>query len=64
MPVQDTHHVPTHWQVTAIGGTTAFNPEVSVSLSGCGFSDYFTRPIYKEGAVSTFLQHLPPGARQ
>ncbi|KAH9051100.1 subtilisin-like protein [Lactarius vividus] len=44
--------------VTAVGGTTSFNPEVAASLSGGGFSEYFPRPSYQQQAVSTFLDNL------
>ncbi|KAH9162590.1 subtilisin-like protein [Lactarius sanguifluus] len=44
--------------VTAVGGTTSFDPEVGASLSGGGFSEYFRRPTYQQQAVSTFLGNL------
>ncbi|KAH8992634.1 subtilisin-like protein [Lactarius akahatsu] len=44
--------------VTVVGGTTEFYPEVAARFSGGGFSDYFRRPPYQAGAVSTFLQDL------
>ncbi|KAH9062451.1 subtilisin-like protein [Lactarius vividus] len=44
--------------ITVVGGTTDYNPEVAAEFSGGGFSDYFKRPSYQEGAVSTFLQDL------
>ncbi|KAH9060317.1 subtilisin-like protein [Lactarius deliciosus] len=44
--------------VTAVGGTTNYEPEVAVRFSGGGFSDYFKRPPYQEEAVSTFLRNL------
>nr|VWP02127.1 Eukaryotic translation initiation factor 3 subunit G (eIF3g) (Eukaryotic translation initiation factor 3 RNA-binding subunit) (eIF-3 RNA-binding subunit) (Translation initiation factor eIF3 p33 subunit homolog) (eIF3 p33 homolog) [Ganoderma boninense] len=44
--------------VTAVGGTIRVNPEVAVSFSGGGFSDYFTQPSYQSSAVSTFLSGL------
>ncbi|KAH9054944.1 subtilisin-like protein [Lactarius vividus] len=44
--------------VTAVGGTTDYEPEVAAEFSGGGFSDYFQRPTYQEEAVSTFLQDL------
>ncbi|KAH9159749.1 peptidase S8/S53 domain-containing protein [Lactarius sanguifluus] len=46
--------------VTAVGGTTRFDPEVAASLAGGGFSEYFPRPGYQQQAVSTFLDHLGP----
>ncbi|KAH9026300.1 peptidase S8/S53 domain-containing protein [Lactarius deliciosus] len=44
--------------LTVVGGTTEFDPEVAAIFSGGGFSDYFERPPYQAGAVSTFLQDL------
>lgn len=44
--------------VTAVGGTTKVNPEVAVSFSGGGFSQYFTQPSYQTPAVSAFLSGL------
>ena len=44
--------------VTAVGGTTQVNPEVAASLSGGGFSNYFPRPSYQDGAVSSYLQSI------
>jgi len=41
--------------VTTVGGTTQVNPEVAVSFSGGGFSNYFSRPGYQNGAVSAYL---------
>ncbi|KAI9447282.1 subtilisin-like protein [Lactarius psammicola] len=43
--------------VTSVGGTTG-NPETAAAISGGGFSDYFPRPEYQEGAVTKFLQHF------
>ncbi|KAA1467000.1 subtilisin-like protein [Dentipellis sp. KUC8613] len=44
--------------VTTVGGTTSVNPEVTASLSGGGFSNYFARPSYQNASVSTFLTQL------
>lgn len=44
--------------MTAVGGTTKVNPEVAVSFSGGGFSQYFTQPSYQTPAVSAFLSGL------
>ncbi|KAH8982942.1 subtilisin-like protein [Lactarius hatsudake] len=44
--------------VTSVGGTTSHDPEVAASLSGGGFSTYFDRPEYQEGAIPTFLESL------
>ncbi|KAH9175625.1 subtilisin-like protein [Lactarius sanguifluus] len=43
--------------VTSVGGTTG-NPEVAVSFSGGGFSNYFPRPEYQRVAVPTYLERL------
>ncbi|KAH9054643.1 peptidase S8/S53 domain-containing protein [Lactarius vividus] len=42
--------------LTAIGGTTNYDPEVAAPLSGGGFSDHFSRPVYQDVAVSAFLE--------
>ncbi|KAH8981684.1 subtilisin-like protein [Lactarius hatsudake] len=42
--------------LTAVGGTTDYDPEVVAPLSGGGFSDYFPRPAYQDVAVSAFLE--------
>ncbi|KAH9053376.1 subtilisin-like protein [Lactarius vividus] len=42
--------------LTAVGGTTDYDPEVAAPLSGGGFSDYFPRPAYQDAAVSAFLE--------
>ncbi|KAI9452102.1 subtilisin-like protein [Lactarius psammicola] len=44
--------------VTSVGGTMGFVNEVAMPLSGGGFSRYFERPIYQDGAVPPFLEHL------
>jgi tripeptidyl-peptidase I len=44
--------------VTTVGGTIRTNPEVAVSFSGGGFSNYFAQPSYQSEAVSTFLSGL------
>ena len=44
--------------VTAVGGTTKVNPEVAAYFSGGGFSNYFSRPSYQNGAVSSYLQSI------
>jgi tripeptidyl-peptidase-1 len=46
--------------VTTVGGTIKVNPEVAANFSGGGFSNYFSRPSYQEGAVSSYLQILGP----
>ncbi|KAH9024692.1 subtilisin-like protein [Lactarius pseudohatsudake] len=42
--------------LTAVGGTTDYGPEVAAPLSGGGFSDHFSRPVYQDVAVSAFLE--------
>ncbi|KAH8981856.1 subtilisin-like protein [Lactarius hatsudake] len=42
--------------LTAVGGTTDYDPEVAAPISGGGFSDYFPRPVYQDVAVSAFLE--------
>lgn len=45
--------------VTTVGATQHTSPEKSVYFSSGGFSDFFPRPKYQEGAVSTYLKdHL------
>jgi tripeptidyl-peptidase-1 len=40
--------------VTAVGGTYRV-PEVAVSFSGGGFSQYFAQPTYQSAAVTKYL---------
>ncbi|KAH9008884.1 subtilisin-like protein, partial [Lactarius hengduanensis] len=42
--------------LTAVGGTTGYDPEVAAPLFGGGFSDRFPRPVYQDVAVSAFLE--------
>lgn len=44
--------------VTAVGGTTQVNPEVAVSFSGGGFSNYFSTPSYQSEVTSAFVTSL------
>ncbi|KAG8713176.1 hypothetical protein FRC09_019001 [Ceratobasidium sp. 395] len=44
--------------VTAVGGTYKVAPEVGVSFSQGGFSNYFARPSWQSTAVSSFLSSL------
>ncbi|KAH9170129.1 subtilisin-like protein [Lactarius sanguifluus] len=44
--------------VTAVGGTTDYDPEVGAVISGGGFSDYFKIPDYQRQAVPGFFQIL------
>jgi hypothetical protein len=41
--------------VTAVGGTYKV-PEVAISFSGGGFSNYFAQPSYQSTAVSSYLK--------
>jgi tripeptidyl-peptidase-1 len=34
------------------------NPEVAASLSGGGFSNYFTRPSYQNSTVSAYIKGI------
>jgi tripeptidyl-peptidase I len=40
--------------VTAVGGTYKI-PEVAISFSGGGFSNYFAQPSWQTSAVSKYL---------
>ena len=42
--------------VTTVGGAIGINPEIAADFSGGGFSTYFPRPDYQDGAVSKFFQ--------
>jgi hypothetical protein len=44
--------------VTAVGATTQVNPEVGISFSGGGFSNYFSTPSYQAAATKAFLKSL------
>jgi len=44
--------------VTAVGGTTGYEPESAAATSGGGFSDYFLLPDYQKPAVPDFFQEL------
>ncbi|KAF8599999.1 subtilisin-like protein [Ceratobasidium sp. AG-I] len=44
--------------ITAVGGTYKIAPEVGVSFSQGGFSNYFARPDYQTTAVAGFLSSL------
>ncbi|KAI9753140.1 MAG: hypothetical protein M4579_005302 [Chaenotheca gracillima] len=46
--------------VTSVGGTQAFSPEVAWVASSGGFSNYFDRASYQQGAVQEYFdRHLP-----
>ena len=44
--------------VTAIGGTTGIKPETAISLTGGGFSNYFSRPSYQDKDVTVYIKNL------
>lgn len=44
--------------MTSVGGTTGINPEVAVSFSSGGFSNFFPRPAYQAAAVDGYLESL------
>ncbi|KAG8735906.1 hypothetical protein FRC10_010018 [Ceratobasidium sp. 414] len=44
--------------VTAVGGTYGISPEIGVSFSQGGFSDYFSMPSYQSSAVAKFKASL------
>lgn len=44
--------------VTAVGATAGV-PEVSASFSGGGFSNYFSRPYWQDGAVNAYAPQIP-----
>jgi tripeptidyl-peptidase-1 len=47
--------------VTAVGATRYVEPELAVSFSGGGFSNYFPRPAYQDAAVTSYLsEHADP----
>ncbi|TVY82948.1 Tripeptidyl-peptidase sed2 [Lachnellula suecica] len=51
--------------VTAVGATRYVEPELAVSFSGGGFSNYFPRPSYQDAAVTTYLsEHADPAYTQ
>jgi tripeptidyl-peptidase-1 len=37
-----------------VGGTVG-NPEMAISFSGGGFSNYFSRPLYQDIAVPSYI---------
>ena len=44
--------------VTAVGATTGANPEIAVSFSAGGFSNYFAQPSYQTEAVTAYIESL------
>ncbi|KZO90771.1 tripeptidyl peptidase A [Calocera viscosa TUFC12733] len=44
--------------VTAVGATMGV-PEVAATFSGGGYSNYFSRPYWQEGAVQAYAPHIP-----
>ena len=43
--------------LTSVGGTENI-PETAVSFSSGGFSNYFSRPLYQEAAVTQYFEYL------
>ncbi|RPD75551.1 subtilisin-like protein [Lentinus tigrinus ALCF2SS1-7] len=41
--------------VTSVGATEGINPPVAASFTSGGFSNFFPRPSYQDGAVQTYL---------
>ncbi|KZT04588.1 subtilisin-like protein [Laetiporus sulphureus 93-53] len=44
--------------MTNVGSTTGYAPEIAAWFSAGGFSNYWTRPLYQEAAVSSYLAYL------
>jgi len=44
--------------MTNVGSTTGISPETGAWFSSGGFSNYFSRPVYQEAAVSAYLAYL------
>lgn len=50
--------------VLSIGGTQAVTPEIAWVASSGGFSDYFPRSLWQEGAISTYLdKYISPAVK-
>lgn len=50
--------------ITAVGGTQSIEPEIAWVAGSGGFSNYFPRPAYQAGAVSTYLDdHISPATK-
>ncbi|KAI0546262.1 peptidase S8/S53 domain-containing protein [Xylaria curta] len=50
--------------ITVVGGTESWAPEIAWIGSSGGFSNYFARPWYQQGAVDTYLEkRIPPRTR-
>jgi tripeptidyl-peptidase-1 len=45
-------------QITSVGATQSFAPEVSANLSSGGFSNYFPTPSYQLSAVQSYIANL------
>lgn len=41
--------------ITAVGGTQSIYPEVAWDASSGGFSNYFSRPLYQQFAISNYF---------
>ncbi|KAI0718407.1 family S53 protease-like protein [Cerioporus squamosus] len=44
--------------ITAVGGTSGYYPQIGWTGSSGGFSNYFARPSYQDGAVSSYLDNV------
>ena len=49
--------------VTSVGGTVSVSPEIAWEGSSGGFSKYFPRPSYQEGAVREYLCKIGSATR-
>ncbi|KAI7972841.1 hypothetical protein EIK77_000728 [Talaromyces pinophilus] len=50
--------------LTAVGGTQAVTPEIAWTASSGGFSYYFPRAWYQEGAIETYLGLLDDSTKE
>lgn len=57
--------MPTMPDVTTVGGTQSWGPEIGWFASSGGFSNYFARPWYQAEAVQRYLDRgISPEARE
>ena len=50
--------------ITSVGGTQSIEPEIAWIAGSGGFSNYFPRPAYQAGAVTTYLDdHITPATK-
>ncbi|POS84740.1 hypothetical protein EPUL_005029 [Erysiphe pulchra] len=50
--------------VTTIGATYRVAPEIAVSFSGGGFSDFFPRPEYQDKTITEYLESVDPAFKK